>query len=623
MNFTGECLVEYSDIKKMCSTLVHRGPDDEGIYIEKNVGIGVRRLSIIDIEGGRQPIANEDNTIKVICNGEIYNFLTHRKQLIQKGHTFRTGTDTEVIVHLYEDYGIDCVHLLRGMFAFAIWDSRSGSLFLSRDRLGQKPLYYYEDEKRFIFASEIKAILTCSGINTEIDYKGINDYLHFGFIPSPKSAYKCIKKVAPAHWLKIENGNNITKQRYWEIPWPNPVNHSEIDFIKELDFRLKESVRLRLNSDVPLGAFLSGGVDSSVIVGVMSQVSKNPIKTINMGFSEKSFDETGKAKKISELFHTDHYTRILHNDINDLIFKVIAQFDEPFADDSALPTYLLSKYTREHVTVVLSGDGGDELFGGYMRYKARKFMKLYFLLPSPVRKTVERLVAKMPEKSDYFMKSVVKQTKHFINYAKSIEQKNDFLIPYIFNKDGYYDLFTPYFTDYFPKKGSYEEFSIDTFMRKYRLLDELTRMMYMDINTYLSDDILMKVDHMSMVHSLEVRCPFLDHPLVEFATTIPINFKIRGIQTKYLLKRYAEQRITKDIIRRKKHGFNFPLGELFKTTLKPILIDLLLCKDNSNFLDSSTVKNLLQEHWSNRIDHSKKIWTILVLVIWNQQKKIL
>ena len=613
--------VDGDDIKRMCSALVHRGPDDEGIYTEDCLGIGMRRLSVIDVEAGRQPISNEDETVFVVFNGEIYNFPSLRRQLIERGHRFKTRTDTEVIVHLYEDHGTGCVKFLRGMFAFAVWDKRRKSLLLARDRMGQKPLYYCADSERLIFASEIKAILTCSETGREVDPAAVAEYLHFGYVSSHRSIYRDIRKLRPAHILKAENGKVMSPCRYWEMPWPNPTSCSERHYLTELNSRLEESVRLRLVSDVPIGAFLSGGVDSSVITAVMSDVAENTIETFNVGFSEMTFDERRKARQIASLFRTNHHSNIMKYDASELLHDVVAQFDEPFADDSALPTYLLSKYTRQGVTVALSGDGGDELFGGYMRYLARRFMGTYLLLPRPLRRILEKTVDKLPDRTDYFMESLLKQLRLFVRMAKNIEQKEAYPIPYIFGRNGHLEILSH---DCVARGERCDDSSVDKLEEEYGSLDQITKMMWLDMNMYLCDDILTKVDRMSMAHSLEVRCPFLDHELVEFAATVPTSLKIRGTKTKYLLKKYAAQRIPKSIVRQRKHGFNFPVGQWLKTSLKPLLKEIFLCDDNIYFLNQDVARNLLNEHWSGKRDHSKKIWNLLVLAVWNlQQKKVL
>ena len=620
-NHRKEAFVLNTQIRTMCSKLVHRGPDDEGIFVEEFVGFGIRRLSVIDIEGGSQPIFNEDRSLYIVCNGEIYNYKVLQKDLRNKGHKFRTESDVEVILHLYEEWGADCVRFLRGMFAFAIWDARRNSIYLARDRIGKKPLFYYTDNRQFLFSSEIKGILACKWINPEIDYMAFQDYLQLGYIPAPRSIYLGIKKLLPGHWARIDFEGNLEIETYWEIPWPTPKTCSKDLLISKLDSLLKDAVKLRLMSDAPLGAFLSGGLDSSVIVAIMRSLDNGKIKTYSVGFLEETYDERMYAEKVAEVFATEHRSWVVESDVSSLLPRIVQHFDEPFADPSAIPTYLLSEYTSKNVTVALSGDGGDELFGGYTRYRAELIAQVYSRLPEVSKRLIEKVILKLPAGRGYHGSSVTKQMKLWVEFIRKMESRGIYS-PYGFKKTEYNRLLDEDYNGTLTRiKGIESELSVKNIVDKYQSLDSVTQMMLTEMNTYLTDNILVKVDRMSMAHSLEVRCPLLDHRLIEFMANVPTNFKVKWHQSKYLLRQYAKNRMPRGIISRRKHGFSVPLADWFRTSLKPMLLDYLLDSSILGVINPVEVERILGDHWALRSDNSRKIYLLLVLALWEEQQK--
>ncbi|MFQ5561009.1 MAG: asparagine synthase (glutamine-hydrolyzing), partial [Nitrospinota bacterium] len=557
--------------------LSHRGPDDEGIYVnspkaevgssnltqgtkkkskENNppfVGLGHRRLSIIDLSTGHQPIQNEDGSIWLVYNGETYNFEAQKKDLIKKNHRFRTDTDTEVIVHLYEEYGERCVDYLRGMFAFALWDKKRKKLFIARDRLGKKPLYFHWDGATFLFASEAKALFACSGIKKELDLEGFTNYLKYGYVPAPGSIYKGIRKLPAGHQLVIEN-EKLTTRDYWDIDLSpsHPGNEETIE--KGFLDKLTESVKLRLMSDVPLGAFLSGGIDSGMIVALMAQNMDRPVKTFSIGFPEPEYNELGHARLVADRYKTEHHEMMVYPESFDLIEEMIEQFDEPFGDASLIPTYYVSRFASQHVKVVLSGDGGDEFFAGYDSYAAVMHRSKYERFPAAIRQSMRFFSEQLPK--SFYGK----------NFLHNISLPSD-------------QRFTDYVTHLSPRyhadllSGDVRAGStlapafLEEFFTKAKKYDAISRMQYVDIKSYLPENILVKVDRMSMAHSLEVRAPLLDHETVEYANAIPSRFKLHGTTRKYLLKNIARRLLPREILEKKKQGFSVPLKYWFKGEL--------------------------------------------------------
>ncbi|HEY6401926.1 MAG TPA: asparagine synthase (glutamine-hydrolyzing), partial [Blastocatellia bacterium] len=550
-------------IARMLRMIEHRGPDDEGYYVETGVGMGMRRLAVIDLATGRQPISNEDGSIWIVFNGEIYNYRELRELLLARGHKLRTQTDTETIAHLYEDEGERCVERLRGMFAFAVWDRRERSLFLARDRVGKKPLHYAMAGRTLIFGSEIKSLLQHPGVKREINMQAISDFLSFGYVPDPTTAFVGVRKLPPGHTLTFKDGL-ICARRYWDFDYSSHPGRSgepaasEEYYVERLRELIAESVRLRLESDVPLGAFLSGGIDSSLVVAMMAREMK--VKTFSIGFPDAGFDELRYARLAARHFGTDHHEFVVTPDICRLVEEIVWHHDEPFADVSSVPTYVVSKMAREHVTVALSGDGGDEVFGGYERYLVDQLRQRYERIPAFMRRAM-LLTARALPRGAYgkrFLRNIALEPA--ARYIDSVTY---------FDRDSQLDLFTgdarQTIAGYDPARRFELTFAAPIAQSR------LERQLYLDSKTYLPGDILVKVDRMSMANSLETRAPLLDHRLIEFAQTIPASYKLRGLETKYILKRVAEGLIPDEITRRPKQGFDVPIRRWFNHELREML----------------------------------------------------
>ncbi len=608
--------VKLSDeiLKGMTDTLKHRGPDDEGFYVEDFVGLGHRRLSIIDLSMGHQPIFNEDKSKVIIFNGEIYNYQGLRTYLLKKKHKFTTFSDTEVILHLYEEFGSACVEKLRGMFAFAIYDIKNKSLYLARDRLGIKPLYYYHHNGMCLFGSEIKAILNFDSINKELDYEALSDYLSYLYIPAPKTIFRYIKKLPAGHWLLYQN-DELKIQKYWDISFDNTLELKEDQWINGLYDHLEQSVQMRLMSEVPLGAFLSGGIDSSIVVAIMSILNSLSVITNSIGFTDSKFNELEYAKETSDYFHTDHHQYVVTPNSVEILDKLAWYFDEPFADSSALPTYYVSKVAKENVTVALSGDGGDENFAGYRRYYFDVLEnKIRGLIPSAIRRTIIQRIADIYPKADWLpqylrAKTLLQNisTTPVEGYFQSMthlsaEQRESILNPDIYGMlNGYA--------------------SIDLFKRHYENSDSsdlLSKVQYVDIKTYLVDDILTKVDRASMAHSLEVRVPLLDHVFMEYVAQMPSNLKLNGKTSKYIFKEMTKKLLPEKILNRKKMGFTVPVDEWFRTDLKALYRDEVLSasQTNSQYFNIDYLRSMWQQHQRGHKNYGVQFWAILMFVKW-------
>ena len=591
------------------NTLTHRGPDDSGIFIEGHVGIAMRRLSIIDVAEGHQPISNGDNSIHIVFNGEIYNHQKIRKNLIAKGHCFKTQTDTETILHNYEEKNWQTIHDLNGMFAFAIWDSNIQRLLIVRDRLGIKPLYYYEDDEKLIFASEIKAILSFNNVNKEIDNHAIFDYFTFNYIPAPRTIYKNIKKLPPGHSIHITS-DTIKKYKYWDVEYNINNSWNISSATNQLEELLFDAVKIRLMSEVPLGAFLSGGIDSSSICNIItSQKLKDELHTFSIGFDTYSqYNELSFSSMMAKKISTQHHTKIILPDMINLLPEIVKQLDEPMSDTSNIPTYLLSQFAKSQVTVALSGDGGDELFAGYERQKVLNILKYFNSLPKFITKKIFSSINASEQKDTLF--DSIKRLLFDISQGSSATYKrwitnfNSSLMTQILNPG---------------LQEDYINYNI------YKIVDQCFQYSKLPINQslafetkyYLPDDLLVKVDRMSMAHSLEVRVPFLDHRIVEFAATLPINYKIRNGQTKYLLKQSMGRYLPKDIIKKPKQGFTPPIKEWLKNDLKDFTMDLLLSSKKINdYIQYDKIEELLISHYSGKRDYQYQIWSLLVLVLW-------
>ena len=612
----GKGLVEQALVQRMCEVMRHRGPDDQGIYLDKNVGIGMRRLSIIDLDTGRQPIFNEDHSVLIVSNGEIYNYKELREGLESRGHRFATRTDVEVVLHLYEDEGEKCLAQLRGMFASAIWDSRRKKLFLARDRIGKKPLYYREGNGSLIFASEIKAILQDPEVSREIDFEAVDDYFTHGFVPSPRTIFQEIRKLPPAHYAVYEN-SNLRLKRYWSVTYAEPSTvRATKEYVERLRELLFESVRLRLMSDVPLGAFLSGGVDSSIVVGIMSQLMDRPVETFSIGFEDRSYNELRYARIAASSFKTSsHEFEVRYEHIPDILPRLVHHFDEPFADSSAIPTYYISEIARRYVTVALSGDAGDEIFAGYRRYLARRLASYYNRLPRSLRKSlVERTVKRLPEPATYYGHSLRKKVRLFVDYASQVEEEPHISWTPFFSPIEKEKLYSSELKSHLGERRSY----LEEFFEQAGSEDEVSQMMWVDLMTYLPDDILTKVDRMSMAVSLEARNPLLDHRLVEFMASVPVSLKLKGFSSKYLLKRAVEDLLPTEIMQRKKQGFVVPLASWFRKELKEFTYQALLRDAGTDYLNKEYIKTIVNEHGSGRSDHSQQIFALLSFHLWNR-----
>lgn len=609
--------VDKAAIVRMNSALVHRGPDDEGYHIEGPVGLGHRRLSIIDLHAGSQPIYSEDRRMAIVFNGEIYNFKQIRDLLIRKGHVFRTATDTEAIVHAYEEWGAECLDRLRGMFAFAIWDRKEQTLFLARDRLGIKPLYYALDGGRFVFASEIKAILASGCIPRTLDYQALSDYLSLGYVPAPKSIFRQIRKLPPAHYC-IRSRNSQKTARYWDIDFTPDLDTGEAGFCRQVLEKLEEAVKIRLMSDVPLGAFLSGGVDSGMVVALMAKAMQDPVRTNTVGFSHEAYNEIGYARETSALFHTDQSEEIVTPDILDTVDKLARVYDEPFADSSSIPTYFVSRMARKRVTVALSGDGGDENFAGYRRYYFDLFEnRVRNVVPGPVRQHLIGPLASVYPKADrlpQFLRAKTLLTNLSKDPVEGYFNSMSLVLPGMKSS-----LVSP---DLDRMLDGYDSSLV--FREHYdqcNAKDPLSRIQYIDFNTYLPEDILTKVDRASMAVSLEVRVPVLDHELVELAARIPPHFKIRGRTSKYIFKKAAEHLLPGQILNRKKMGFCLPVNEWLKTELRPLVHDTLLgsrCRQRG-FFNPDVVENMWRQHLTGEKNNFQPLWTLLGFELWAEK----
>lgn len=606
--------VQLELIKKMADALKHRGPDGDGFYVKSNVGLGHRRLNIIDLEGGKQPIFNEDGNLVVVFNGEIYNFQTLRNELIGNGHKFRTKSDTEVLLHGYEQWGAKLLQRLRGMFAFAIWDSRKKELFLARDRIGIKPLYYAWDGCSFLFGSEIKALLADDTLERNIELTALDDFLTYRYIPAPKTIFKNIYKLEAGHYLLVSEFG-IKDQAYWDIEFSGNGMASEDEMAAGLLSELKESIQAHLISDVPLGAFLSGGIDSSAVVGLMSDFIDKPINTASIGFNENAFNELPYARMVAEKYRTVPHERTVDSRASDILDTLVWHFDEPFADDSMVPTYYVSQIAREKVTVCLSGDGGDENFAGYRRYRFDVLENhLRALLPKSLRRPLFAALAAIYPKADW-LPQVLRAKTLLTNLSYSPEQ--GYFNSLAWFKSGQKRLF--YKESLQKSLSGYDPFNVfKTHFDRVRDLDPLSRIQYVDMKTYLVDDILVKVDRTSMAHSLEVRVPLLDHQFMEYAAKIPSRHKLNGGEGKFILKKALKDIVPAEILNRSKRGFSMPLADWFRHDLKPVFERSVLTGDAQicTWFEKSAIEQMWKQHQRGTRDFAHELWTLLILERW-------
>lgn len=595
--------------------MVHRGPDDEGYHFDEKIALGMRRLSIIDLITGHQPMSNENSSIWVIFNGEIYNFPELRDQLRQKGHTFTTQSDTEVIVHLYEEEGEDFVNQLNGMFAIAIWDKRQDTLILVRDRLGIKPLHFYSTPYSLVFSSEIKSILQ-TDYRKEIDHESLSRYFTFEYIPAPATIFKGIQKLLPGHMIVARDGNIVIKP-YWDVRNSDtPASPAdEPSYLEGIYHHLKDSVKRRLISDVPLGVFLSGGIDSSSITALMSEVADSKIKTFAIGFKEESFNELGYAKIISDRFQTEHQEFVVESNlVKELVPTLIEYLDEPLADASIIPTYIISKLARQYVTVALAGEGGDELFAGYDTYKAYQIARLYRKIPRIVRNGIVKKIARHLPASKKRLSFEFK-AKKFISGIDYPPEIANVIWWGAYNPEEKASLFSE------DLAASIKEdvFAPVAFHCNNTLArNMLDRLGYLDLKLYLQDDLLVKSDRMSMANSLEIRVPFLDHTFVEFATAIPSALKLKGMRTKHILKKAMSTVLPPEILTRKKIGFDIPLGIWIRHELKEFVRDILSPESmkRHGFFNHDTIETLLTEHFKGAHNHRQLLWPLIIFQFW-------
>lgn len=614
-NFQKNIPVDEDLIRKMCSQITHRGPDDEGVYVKESIGLGMRRLSIIDLKGGNQPIFNEDKTIVIVYNGETYNFVELREVLEKKGHQFYTATDTEVLVHAYEEYGINFIKDIRGMFALSLWDGRKKRLILARDRMGQKPLYYREKDGTLWFCSEIKSMLMDPSIERIPDIKSLDYYLTFNYIPAPRTIFEGIKKLPPATMLICENGQTRI-EKYWTLDNSISNTMDENEYADHLYELLSESVKMRLISDVPLGAFLSGGIDSSIIVGLMAEHSSLPVKTFSIGFSEEEFSELEYARVIAKRFSTDHHEYIVTSDVKDLIPKLIWYFNEPVGDSSAIPTYYVSKMTRQSVTVALSGDGADEQFCGYGKYPIIQNIISKNSLNGRLRSLVGKVI--LNKDLDFLsVDSIFKRIQKSIGYRFSPPKDRDFMWISHFNSSFKNKLYSAEIKDNIQKQQARAFYKSKTDQSPNK--DILSQIMFADLTGYLPDDLLVKVDIASMANSLEVRSPFLDHKFVEFAVAIPNSLKLRHGETKYILKKAFARLLPDEVLERKKMGFSIPIDKWFRHDLREFSYETLLdCnKEIKDYFDQKFLKHMLDAHCSGVANYGTKLWLLINFALWD------
>ncbi|HNQ88851.1 MAG TPA: asparagine synthase (glutamine-hydrolyzing) [Verrucomicrobiota bacterium] len=593
----------------MTRTLVHRGPDEEGIHLEGPIGLGFRRLSIIDLAGSHQPMANEPQSVWIVFNGEIYNFQTLRAILGDR-YRFRTTGDTETLLHAYEESGIACVHQLRGMFAFAVWDRDRQSVALAVDRFGKKPLYYALDREKLVFGSELKSVLECPEVDRTLDDEALDEYLAAGYIAAPRSIYRSIRKLPPGHTLVVDARGQAQLREYWHPRWattPSSDGRPPADLAAELRQRLEDAVRLRMISDVPLGAFLSGGVDSSVVVALMSRLSPQPVRTFSIGFDEAGYDESQYAQLVADHCRTEHVHEVVRPDIVGILPKLVRQYDEPFADNSMIPTYYVSAMARQHVTVALSGDGGDEIFAGYQWYRrAYRHALLHRFVPAPLRPLVARLAPWIPSAARIgpFLEVIDRPIQHWAMPAE------------YFPTPLRHALYRP------EQRQRVSPYDADAGRRE--ILDSvaahhwLGQLQYSDWRTYLPGDILVKVDRASMLASLEVRSPLLDHVVFEFMAGIPADLRLNGRESKVLLKHAVRDLLPPVILGRRKRGFDLPMGQWLCGPLRPMLEDLLLGPDArvAAFCEPAAMRRLVAAHVDGRARHDGRLWALLCLELW-------
>ncbi len=603
-------------LEQMCLAIRHRGPDSQGIYIDGNAGLGIRRLRIIDITTGDQPIHNEDRSVWVVFNGEIYNYPELRQELEARGHHFYTRSDTETVVHAYEEYGEECIRRLDGMFALALWDTRRRRLLLARDRVGKKPLLYYHREGRLVFGSEFNALLQDPSIPREVNLDSLDFYLTYGYVPAPDSAFSAISKLPPAHYLVYEEGR-ARLTRYWQLRAAPKLDLSEAEAREGFMERLRRAVKVRLMSDVPLGAFLSGGLDSSTVVALMSELSAGPVKTFSIGFEEREYSELPYAAAVAGRFGTDHHEFVVRPDALEVLPTLALHYGEPYADSSAVPSYYVARLTREHVTVALNGDGGDESLAGYERYLAARLGELYRRLPRLLREEVVAPLARaLPDSLDFKNRS--RRLRRFLEVAGQPLEDGYRHWMSVFSDRQRAALWAPEFAR--SHVAGAPERWLNAAMAAAGETDLVSRLMLADIQTYLPEDLLVKMDIASMTHSLEARSPFLDYQLMEFLAALPSHLKLRGFTSKHLLRTAMADVLPPSNLRRGKMGFGVPVGTWFRGDLRELVNDMLLSPRalQRPYFKPEALRGLVHEHLEGTRDHGARIWALLMLEQWHR-----
>ena len=604
--------VERAVLGAMARATVHRGPDDEGFHIDGPVGIGMRRLSIIDLAGGHQPLSDARERLWLVCNGEIYNFRELRRELQALGHAFRTGSDSEVIVHGYAQWGDEVVQHLNGMFGFALWDADRRRLLIGRDRLGIKPIYVCRNARRLAFASEAKALLALPDFAPRVDRNALSSYLNLGYVAAPQSMFEGIEKVPPGTLMCVENGR-VEQRRYWRMPGTIETGISEPEWIERVRVRLDEAVRMQMVSDVPIGAFLSGGIDSSAVVGLMASHSGRPVKTYTIGFdgggAEAYYNELPYARKVAGLFGTDHHEIVVRPDTAALLPRLIWHMDEPISDSAFITTYLVSEFARREVTVILSGVGGDELFGGYRRYLGDHYYAYYERLPAWLRRAAVSAGKRLPSDRHSPILNLSRLAKGFLESAE---------LPFAERYRAYVEVFPPSDVSRLLRTEHVPRDPIGSAFTEARSADSLNRMLAVDAETQLADDLLLLTDKMSMATSLECRVPLLDHELVELAARMPQEVKIRGGRLKHAMKEAVSDILPREIIERKKRGFGTPMGAWLKRELAPLMQDLLSAESVNarGLFDADAVKSLITTHEANLVDGTDRLLALMNLEIW-------
>jgi asparagine synthase (glutamine-hydrolysing) len=600
----------------MCAGLEHRGPDSRGIHRQGRVGLGIQRLRVIDLNTGDQPIYNEDRSVVVVLNGEIYNYRELRADLRRRGHTLATEGDTEVIVHLYEEYGADCVRHLHGMFAFALWDERRQQLLLARDRVGKKPLLYSIRDGVLSFASEMQALLADAEIPREVDHVALDRYLALGYVPTPLSAIRGVRKLPPAHTLVMRDGQ-ASLNRYWELDYTRKLDAPVEEICERIRAELRAATRRRLVSDVPLGAFLSGGIDSSAVVAAMAEASPEPVRTFSIGFDHQRFDELPHARQIAERFGTVHEEFQVRANAVEIVPQLVRHYGEPFADSSAIPSFYLAEMTRRHVTVALNGDGGDESFAGYTRYVANALAARLDRIPPPLRRGVAALGARVREGDD--IASLRNKFRRLAGtlaldaparYGRYVSWLDD-------AQRG--ALYTPAFAHALGSEPMPD--AIAAAWAAASGASPVDRMLEVDVRTYLVDDLIAKIDIATMAHALEARSPFLDHQVMELAASIPAELKVRGSEKKWILRQALRGWLPDDILDRPKQGFSVPMSDWLRGDLKPWARDILLDREtlDRGYFDSAAVEGLLDRHAAGTDGDAKRIWALLMLELWHRE----